>query len=99
MANPAAQHAFSNLGTALFATRLYNLNWAGTPFDCETTETPHLELAYRTKRCRYLFSARVWACLLAQRSIHQQHLYYSAQPGCTVCACYDHVHRIHSWSR
>ncbi len=99
MANPAAQHAFSNLGTALFATRLYNLNWAGTPFDCETTETPHLELAYRTKRCRCLFSVHLWTCKLSKRSIHQQHLYYSAQPGRAVCACDDIFQRIHSWSR
>src|SRR5260370_4061093 len=98
MANPAAQHAFSNLGTALFATRLYHLNRPGTPFDCETTETPHVELAYRIKRCRYLFSAHVWACLLAQRGIHQQHLYYSAQPGWAVSACDDIFQCIHSWS-
>ncbi len=31
-------------------------------------------------------------------SIHQQHLYYSAQPGRAVCACDDIFQRIHSWS-
>src|SRR5260370_8378533 len=96
MANPAAQHAFSNLGTALFATRLYNLNWAVTPFDCETTETPHLELAYRTKRCRCLLSSYLWTCQLSKRSIHQQHLYYSAQPALAVSSYHNIVNYIHS---